>query len=300
MGIRRDRPALLEIVVPAFNEADRLPAGLDLLCDKLAGLAARAEVIVVDNASTDGTAGIVESWDGPVPVRLVRCERRGKGAAVRAGLLATRAPYVGFMDADMATDLAALDEAIVLLREGRPVVVGSRRHGRSVVQGYALPVRRLGAIIFNRIVRDLVGGIPDTQCGFKFFYGPLGRAAAADLRTSGFSFDVELLAHCVRRGASVTDIPVIWRDRPGSTFSVRRHSLRCLLDLARIRARAGVRLPVIPVRPNIPVVPLRAVFGEPGPVQVALSEPIALSNPVALSNAVALAENVPTSRAKTG
>ncbi|GAA2284538.1 hypothetical protein GCM10010402_47260 [Actinomadura luteofluorescens] len=309
MGTRRDRPALLEIVVPAFNEADRLPAGLDLLCAKLAGLAGlagRAEVIVVDNASTDGTAGIVESWDGPVPVRLVRCERRGKGAAVRAGLLATKAPYVGFMDADMATDLAALDEAIVLLREGRPVVVGSRRHGRSVVQGYALPVRRLGAITFNRIVRDLVGGIPDTQCGFKFFYGPLGRAAAADLHTAGFSFDVELLAHCVRRGASVTDIPVVWRDRPGSTFSVRRHSLQCLLDLARIRARAGVRLPVIPVKPNLPMVPLRAVFGEPSTVPVVLSEPIALAGPVGLSgsvglsNAAALAENVHTSRAKTG
>ncbi|XRQ11332.1 glycosyltransferase [Actinomadura welshii] len=266
MGIRRDAPALLEIVVPAYNEADRLPEGLGALCGKLAGLPLPAEVVVVDNASTDGTAGIVEAWDGPVPVRLVRCARRGKGAAVRAGLLETRAPYVGFMDADMATDLAALDEAIVLLREGRPVVVGSRRHGRSVVQGYALPLRRLGAITFNRIVRDLVGGIADTQCGFKFFDGPLARAAAADLRTEGFSFDVELLAHCVRRGASVTDIPVVWRDRPGSTFSVRRHSLQCLLDLARIRARAGIRLPAVPAAPIIPVVPVRAVFAEPKPL----------------------------------
>ncbi|MEU8121063.1 glycosyltransferase [Spirillospora sp. NPDC049024] len=306
MGTWRDRPALLEIVVPAHNEADRLPAGLDLLCAKLAALPVRAAVIVVDNASTDGTAGIVEAWEGPVPVRLVRCERRGKGAAVRAGLLETRAPYVGFMDADMATDLAALDEAIVLLREGRPVVVGSRRHGRSVVQGYALPLRRLGAITFNRIVRDLVGGIPDTQCGFKFFYGPLGRAAAADLRTVGFSFDVELLAHCVRRGASVTDIPVIWRDRPGSTFSVRRHSLQCLLDLIRIRARAGFRLPFVPVVSNIPIVPLRAALGEPVPVPVALAEPLALANsttlanPAALSKPGALPENASTSRAKTG
>ncbi|WP_433474370.1 glycosyltransferase [Spirillospora sp. CA-142024] len=272
MGTRRDRSALLEIVVPAYNEADRLPAGLGLLCDKLAGLPMRAEVIVVDNASTDGTAEVVRAWDGPVPVRLVRCELRGKGAAVRAGLLATHASYVGFMDADMATDLAALDEAIVRLREGRPVVVGSRRHGRSVVEGYALPVRRLGALTFNRLVRDLVDGIPDTQCGFKFFHGPLGRAAAADLRTTGFSFDVELLAHCVRRGASVTDIPVVWRDRPGSTFSVRRHSLQCLMDLARIRARAGVRPPTVPVKPNLPVVPVRAVFGEPRPLPVAVSE----------------------------
>jgi hypothetical protein len=167
------------------------------------------------------------------------------------------------MDADMATDLAALDEAIVLLREGRPVVVGSRRHGRSVVQGYALPLRRLGAIAFNRAVRDLVGGIADTQCGFKFFDGPLARVAAADLRTEGFSFDVELLSHCVRRGASVTAIPVVWRDRPGSTFSLRRHSLQCLLDLTRIRVRAGFRLPGVPAAPIIPVVPVRAMFREP-------------------------------------
>ncbi|MFG2085776.1 MULTISPECIES: glycosyltransferase [unclassified Spirillospora] len=272
MGTQRDGPALLEIVVPAYNEAHRLPEGLGELCDKLAGLPVRADVIVVDNASTDGTADIVRSWDGPVPVRLVHCERRGKGAAVRAGLLATRAPYVGFVDADMATDLDALDEAIVLLREGRPVVVGSRRHGRSVVEGYAVPVRRLGAITFNRIVRDLVGGIADTQCGFKFFDGPLARAAAEDLRTAGFSFDVELLAHCVRRGASVTDIPVVWSDRPGSTFSVRRHSLQCLFDLARIRARAGFRLPSVPVAPIIPVVPFRTMLAEQEPGAIVLEK----------------------------
>ncbi|MFI0484982.1 glycosyltransferase [Actinomadura sp. 9N215] len=279
MGTRRDGPALLEIVIPAYNEAARLPAGLGLLCDKLAGLPVRSKVIIVDNASTDGTAGIVRSWDGPVPVRLLRCERRGKGAAVRAGLLASHAPYVGFMDADMATDLAALDEAIVLLREGRPVVVGSRCHGRSVVQRYSLPVRRFGAIAFNRFVRALAGGIPDTQCGFKFFDGPLARAAAADLRTAGFAFDVELLAHCVRRGASVTDIPVVWRDRPGSTFSVRRHSFQCLLDLARIRIRMRARrtpaapaapAPAAPpthtalVVPIVEVVPRSAAGAKPG------------------------------------
>ncbi|QXJ21933.1 glycosyltransferase [Actinomadura graeca] len=258
MGSRPEGPAPLEIVVPAYNEAGRLPRGLGLLGDKLARLPVRATILVVDNASTDGTAGIARSWRGPVPVRLLRCERRGKGAAVRAGLLATSAPYIGFMDADMATDLAALDDALVLLREGRPVVVGSRRHGRSVVEGYALPLRRLGALAFNRVVRDIAGGLSDTQCGFKFFAGPLGRAAAAEVRTAGFSFDVELLAQCVRRGAVVTDIPVIWRDRPGSTFSVRRHSLQCFVDLARIRARVG--------RAGPPAVVVRDVVTAPGAV----------------------------------
>ncbi|WP_084264775.1 glycosyltransferase [Actinomadura macra] len=266
MGPRRNGPAPLEIVVPAYNEAGRLPRGLGLLSDKLAGLPARAQILVVDNASTDGTAEMVRSWRGPVPVRLLRCERRGKGAAVRTGLLATSAPYIGFMDADMATDLAALDDALVLLREGRPVVVGSRRHGRSVVEGYALPVRRLGALTFNRIVRDIAGGLTDTQCGFKFFAGPLGRAAAADLRTTGFSFDVELLAHCVRRGATVTDIPVVWRDRPGSTFSVRRHSLQCFIDLAFIRARAGRAGPVPVTVSDV------AAAADPVPDPVALPE----------------------------
>ncbi|HEX2313824.1 MAG TPA: glycosyltransferase, partial [Thermomonospora sp.] len=229
----------LEIVVPAYNEAGRLPHGLALLGERLRTLPVAAEVIVVDNASTDGTADIVRSWSGPVPVRLLHCAQRGKGAAVRAGLLATRAPYVGFCDADMATDLAALDEVLELLAAGHPVVVGSRRHPRSVVQGYGQPLRRLGAVAFNLLIRDLAGGIPDTQCGFKFFAGPLAREAAADLRTPGFSFDVELLVHCVRRGAAITDVPVVWRDVPGTTFSMRRHSLGCLRDLLRIRRMAA-------------------------------------------------------------
>ncbi|WP_030165702.1 glycosyltransferase [Spirillospora albida] len=254
MGIRPHGFAQLEIVVPARNEAGRLPEGLDLLGARLAALPLRAEILVVDNASTDGTADIVRAWTGPVPARVMRCDRLGKGAAVQAGLLATRAPYIGFMDADMATDLAALDEVVPLLRAGSPVVVGSRRHPDSVVEAYSLPVRRLGALAFNRIVRTLAGGIPDTQCGFKFFAGEVGRAAAADLHTTGFAFDVELLAHCVRRGAEVTTVPVVWRDRPGSTFSVRKHSLPILMDLLRIRT--GTTRPLIPAQAPSPEIVL--------------------------------------------
>ncbi|WP_067486100.1 glycosyltransferase [Actinomadura hibisca] len=231
----------LEVVVPAYNEAARLPAGLTLLGGGLAGLPVRAGIIVVDNASTDATADLARAWSGPVPVRVLHCAERGKGAAVRTGLLATRAPYVGFCDADMATGLEALDRALALLTSGHPVVVGSRRHAASDVQGYGQPLRRLGAITFNRLVRDLAGGISDTQCGFKFFAGDLARAAAADLRTAGFAFDVELLMHCARRGAPVTDIPVVWQDRPGSTFSIRRHSLAVLGEVARVRALAARR-----------------------------------------------------------
>jgi dolichyl-phosphate beta-glucosyltransferase len=241
----------LEIVIPARNEADRLPDGLKTLSAKLAALPIEVAVLVVDNASTDATADIVRSWTGPVPVRLMHCAEPGKGAAVRAGLLATTAPYVGFCDADMATDLDALDSVLALLTGGgQQVVVGSRRHPGSVVEARRHPLRRLGAIAFNRLCRDIAGGIADTQCGFKFFTGPLARAIAADLQTTGFTFDVELLMRCAQRGVPVRDVPVHWRDVPGSTFSVRRHTAECLRDLIRLRTAAHTPAPVLELQPD--------------------------------------------------
>jgi glycosyltransferase involved in cell wall biosynthesis len=220
-------PAWLEIVVPARNEAGRLSDGLATLCLKAATLPPGVGIIVVDSASTDGTGEIVSHWPaGPVPVRLIRCDRPGKGAAVRAGLLATRARYIGFCDADMATDLAALDVAIARLRGGDEMVLGSRAHPDSVVEVRHSAVRRLGAAVFRIAARMVVPGVHDTQCGFKFFSGELARAAAADLRSVGFAFDIELISRA-RRLSTVppAEIPVIWRDVEGSTFSVWRHSI---------------------------------------------------------------------------
>jgi glycosyltransferase involved in cell wall biosynthesis len=242
--------ALLDVVVPARNEAGRLERGLATLSGKLARLQVGSRILVVDNASTDATADIVRRWSGPVPVRLLECARPGKGAAVRLGLLATSAPYVGFCDADMATDVEILGDVLAMLASGAQVVVGSRRHPESDVEIYSRPLRRLGALAFNRLCREMTGGIIDTQCGFKFFAGPLARAAAADLRTAGFAFDVELLLNCRRLGAAVAEIPVVWRDVPGSTFSISRHAGSCLRDLLRIRAtarRAVTAAPMIPV-----------------------------------------------------
>jgi dolichyl-phosphate beta-glucosyltransferase len=227
--------ASIEIVVPARNEARRLPHGLALLCGKAAMLPLRAAIIVVDSASTDGTGRVVRDWpEGPVPVRLLRCQRPGKGFAVRAGLLATRAPFVGFCDADMATDLSALDMAISLLAAGAPMVVGSRGLAASVVEGRHSAIRRAGAAVFRAMACQVVPAASDTQCGFKFFSGPLARAAALPLRTAGFAFDIELIARCQQLGATLSEIPVTWRDVPGSTFSVSHHSAGIVRDLASI------------------------------------------------------------------
>jgi dolichyl-phosphate beta-glucosyltransferase len=234
-------PASIEIIVPARNEALRLPGGLRELCDKAATLPLRTAILVVDSASTDATADVVRDWPaGPVPVGLIRCDRPGKGAAVREGLLATRAPFVGFCDADMATELSALDAAVSLLVAGHPLVIGSRALSTSVVDARSSALRAAGAALFRSMARWTLPGATDTQCGFKFFSGPLARAAAVSLRTAGFAFDVELLANCLEQGTTVTEIPVRWQDITGSTFSVRRHSVAAFRDLASIWLRSRI------------------------------------------------------------
>jgi dolichyl-phosphate beta-glucosyltransferase len=243
--------ASIEIVVPARNEARRLPEGLALLCRQAAALGLPAAIVVVDSASTDATAAVVREFPrGPVPVSLLRCERPGKGIAVRAGLLATRAPFVGFCDADMATDLSALAVAVGLLTAGHPMVIGSRALDASVVEARSSAVRRVGAAVFRALARQIVPDATDTQCGFKFFSGPLARAAARPLRTEGFAFDVELIARCQRLGAALTEIPVHWRDVTGSTFSVPRHSAAVFRDVAALwlRSREGSEPAALPAQ----------------------------------------------------
>jgi dolichyl-phosphate beta-glucosyltransferase len=244
---RRDPPVAdvpwLEIVVPARNEESRLSAGLARLCAKAAELPVSVAIIVVDSASTDNTADIVRRWPpGQVPVRLISCTRPGKGVAVRAGLLASTAPYVGFCDADMATDLSAVDEAMRLLLDGRPLVLGSRAHPASVVEDRHSVFRKAGAAVFRAAARRVVPGVTDTQCGLKFFAGAVARAAAYTLHAPGFAFDIELIARCRQLGAEPTEIPVRWQDVPGSTFSVWQHSLAAFIEVAAIRQ--AVRSPV--------------------------------------------------------
>jgi dolichyl-phosphate beta-glucosyltransferase len=228
-------PAWLEIIVPARNEEARLSEGLSRLCAKAAELPVAVDILVVDNASTDRTADIVLNWpQEPVPVRLIRADQRGKGAAVRAGLLASTAPYVGYCDADMAADLSALDSVIDEFAAGHQVVIGSRAHSLSKVEARHSPFRKLGAALFRSAAGAVSSGVGDTQCGFKFFSGPLVRKAAVDLTARGFAFDIELIARCRQLGADVIEIPVSWRDMPGSTFSVWRHSLGAFTEVGLI------------------------------------------------------------------
>jgi len=222
----------VDVVIPAFNESTRLPETLRETVRFLSGMPWRSRVLVVDNGSVDGTAGaaaeIAAEVSGAVggavggaervAVDVIGCSRPGKGAAVRRGILAGRAPLVGFFDADLATPLDTLPVAIAALRGGAAAAIASRHvPGASFVETQPL-TRRLGGHVFRTLSGALVSGVADTQCGFKFFQRPAVTAALVRTRTTGFAFDVELLHRIQRDGGEVVELPVAWTDRAGSTF----------------------------------------------------------------------------------
>jgi dolichyl-phosphate beta-glucosyltransferase len=249
----------MQLVIPARNEGARLPRTLESLRAHVlaAGSSPGAlEVVVVDNGSTDDTARLAAAAHTPaMPVRVVRCDRPGKGAAVREGIRRTTADVVGFMDADGATHLDALADGVRVLEGGADVAVGSRAVPGSVTTERHSPVRVLGARVYRRCTQEIASGIIDTQCGFKIFRGALAREVFADLRATGFSFDVEVLGRAQRLGARIVEFPVTWDDVPGSTFQPFRHGASAFWELAVIARRlkdAPATGDVLVLRPAVP------------------------------------------------
>jgi dolichyl-phosphate beta-glucosyltransferase len=253
---------VLQVIVPAYNEEARLPQTLRALRSYV--LAATelpdiVEVIVVDNASTDATSEVARREDSPVMrVRVMRCETPGKGAAVRAGIAASTASSVGYMDADGATAFDALATGLALLEAGADVAAGSRAVPGSVTAERHSRVREWGAALYRRFTAAVVSGINDTQCGLKVMRGDVARELMAQCVTDGFSFDVELLARARHARASIIEFPVTWVDVPGSTFDPVRHGLSSFVEVAQI-ARLVRSTPAQPV----PLRRLSAVPAEP-------------------------------------
>jgi dolichyl-phosphate beta-glucosyltransferase len=228
----------LSVVIPAYNEESRLPATLERIAEHLAGRRdlLPAELVVVDDGSTDATARIAENFAAPagLSLRVVRLGRnRGKGAAVRAGLAASSGAWVLISDADLATPV---EELGALLASGAALAVGSRGVKRELIlRRQPLPRDTLGRL-FNLGLRVLgLTRLHDTQCGFKLLEGELARRLAGELRLDGFAFDVELLARARRHGATVTEVPVRWYHMESSRVRPLRHGLQMLRDAVRIR-----------------------------------------------------------------
>ncbi|MBV9274432.1 MAG: glycosyltransferase family 2 protein [Verrucomicrobia bacterium] len=240
-------PPLLTLVIPAFNEASRLPQTLTELTRHCAAWDFSYEIVVVVEPSSDGTLELVEKAGESFPELRVIGNRmhRGKGFAVRTGMLAGRGEMLFFTDADLSTPLADLDRALTLFRANPEIdlIVGSRKHPDSEILQHQSRVRELMGNTFNRIVRRLAGfKFLDTQCGFKGFRAHAAREIFTRQQIDGFSFDVEVLLLAQVLGLRILEIPVHWSNSPESKVHVVGDSLKMLIDLFRVRHRVKLSL----------------------------------------------------------
>ena len=236
-----DRPRL-SVVIPAYNEHSRLPRTLEAIGAYLDKQPGGSEIIVADDGSSDDTAAIAEQ----LGARVLRCEHRGKGFAVRAGALAARGDYVLLCDADLAVPIEEWPKLEVRLDAGYDVAIGSREGMGAKRQGEP-PYRHLMGRVFNLIIQTVaLGGIQDTQCGFK----ALTREAATDLFHSVAiygddapvlsgpavtAYDVELLFLARKRGYRIAEVPVLWNYGTETKVNPLSDTIRCFGDVMRVR-----------------------------------------------------------------
>lgn len=224
------------VVVPAYRERGRIGETVDRIRQELGDIAAEGglEIIVVDDGSGDGTFEAALHAEADQVVALPR--NTGKGAAVRAGMLASRGRAVAFTDADLAYPPEHLRSLLAEVEAGWDVVIGNRRHPASQVDGGG-GLRAVGSRLVNALAAAVLLAKPlDTQCGLKGFRGDVARSLFARTRVDGFAFDIEVL-HLVERAEwSLKEVPVHLQDPGGSsTVRVVADVLRLSLDLLRVR-----------------------------------------------------------------
>jgi len=232
----------LSLVIPAYNEQARLPYTLAQIEAYVCREGLECEVIVVDNGSRDATSAIVQQASARFSaLRLLRTDSRGKGRAVRTGVLAADGAVVIFADADLSWEVQDLSRFLGLVDERTPIVIGSREGMGARRVGEPI-YRHLMGRVFNRVVQKLaVPGIEDTQCGFKAFRADAARAVFGRQRIDGFGFDVEVLYLARRLGFGLRVVPLHWEHKENSRVAPLRDTLLMLADVlgVRLNARRG-------------------------------------------------------------
>jgi dolichyl-phosphate beta-glucosyltransferase len=233
----------LSVVVPAYNEETRLAATLPVILGYLETARPSFEVVVVDDGSEDSTLAVAQSFAERGVQALRTPVNRGKGAALRTGVLATSGDKVLLTDADLSTPITEVERLERHLDDAE-LVFGSRAVSGAKIDRPQPVVRQWMGKTFNFFIRVLVaGGIRDTQCGFKLLDGPSARAVFSDLLLDGFAYDVELLWLARRRGLRVAEVGVEWNHSPDSRVHLVTDSARMALDVLRIRLLHGWRRP---------------------------------------------------------
>jgi len=230
----------LSIVIPAYNEEDRLVASLAKIASYLDAGGIDAELLVVDDGSKDKTAELAaKALEGRRGRVVGNGENRGKGYSVRHGVLEARGRFVLLTDADLSTPIEEHAKLAAVIRDrDLDVVIGSRALPDSDVQVRQGWLRQAMGRSFNTIIRALTRlRFPDTQCGFKLMDRERVKPLFEKMVVDGFAFDVELLFLCARFGLSVADVPVTWRNATGSKVSLVGDPLKMIADVLRVRWR---------------------------------------------------------------
>jgi dolichyl-phosphate beta-glucosyltransferase len=230
----------LSIVIPAYNEAHRLAASLEKLSAFCSGIGFAHEVLVVVEKSTDGTLALAQrAVEKQSNFRIIDNRvQRGKGYAVRSGMLEARGEFVIYMDADLSVPLAAVLEFMDYFEKNPAVgaLVGNRQHARSEIVVRQNFLRRTMGQCFNALLQCVAHvGLRDTQCGFKAFRRAAAREIFSRQKLDGFAFDVEVLLLAQKLGIKSIDLPVQWFNSPESKVSIVRDSLRMLSDALQVR-----------------------------------------------------------------
>jgi dolichyl-phosphate beta-glucosyltransferase len=234
----------LSVVIPAYNERRRLAQTLGGVLDYLARRRDGFEVVVVDDGSTDGTAAIAARLLEPLGPRgrvFRNAANAGKGASVRRGMLSARGRRVLYSDADFSTPIQEVEKLERALDDGAGVAFGSRALDRRLLEVPQNPARELMGRLFNVVVRlSAISGVRDTQCGFKLFAAPVVVPVFSRARIDRFGFDVEVIALALALGAAIAEIPVRWRNSPGSRVTLWQGA-KAFADPLRVRANFALR-----------------------------------------------------------
>jgi len=227
---------LLSIVIPAHNEEHRLAATLDSIREFLENQEYEAEVLVVENGSTDRTAELaLDAASQWASLRVIRETRAGKGLAVRSGMLAAAGTYRFICDADLSMPIEQVNRFLPPACSEYDIAIGSREVPGSV-RYHEPELRHLVGRVYNLFVRMIaIPGLQDTQCGFKSFHHSVVPSLFSVQRLEGWAFDVELLYIAQKRSMRILEIPIDWYYKPGSRLHFLRDSIRMFSDLFKIR-----------------------------------------------------------------
>lgn len=232
---------LLSLIVPAYNEGQRLGPSLAAMSAFFRAADFPYEILAVDDGSTDDTAAVIAAAVAADPALRAAgyVTNRGKGHAVRTGMLAARGEYLMFTDADLSIPLSITADFLSALRGDYDIAIASRWHPASKNAVPPPPARRAMGAIFRWCVRRLViSDVRDTQCGCKAYRAETARYLFSRSRIDRFSFDAEVIFLAARAGYRIKEVPFVLHYSPGSSVRPVRDSLLMLRDLGRIRINA--------------------------------------------------------------